>query len=374
MRIGWTRARFSPIAIDFGAETLKLLQLIPGEPPQLQAAAAVALPEEARQNAAARQSFFIDAIKQALREHPFKGRQAVCATPGHLTLIQHLQIAGGDNAQWAGQIDAELRERLDIEPERMVVRHVPVGSFVRNGSSKQEVICIAASRDAVLRQIQAAAAAGLEVVDMRCEPQAILGAFKHLYRRQSDADRTTCFIDLGARTAKVVIAHGREMVGAKTIRIVAPDGWSHTVGSTDAESTTSGATGMGGRSGLRAMDGTSGGTPAGLAVLDTQLPGQDLPTAHDDVLDCLIDEIQLCLRYHRTMFTDRAVEKLVFLGGASRNVAWCERIARSLRITAQLGDPLARFARAGVGATPGVDTRQPQPGWAVPAGLCVDQM
>jgi hypothetical protein len=53
----------------------------------------------------------------------------------------------------------------------------------------------------------------------------------------------------------------------------------------------------------------------------------------------------------------------------------CEQIARALGISAQLGDPLARLARSSRGHAPeGLDMRQPQPGWAVPMGLCLSHV
>ena len=47
----------------------------------------------------------------------------------------------------------------------------------------------------------------------------------------------------------------------------------------------------------------------------------------------------------------------------------CQHIARAIRVSAQIADPLASVQR-GDELTPGVDLRQPQPGWAVPLGLC----
>jgi Tfp pilus assembly PilM family ATPase len=90
------------------------------------------------------------------------------------------------------------------------------------------------------------------------------------------------------------------------------------------------------------------------------------------MIECLIDELQLCLRHHQSVFPEQRVEKLVFLGGESRHVDICQKIARSLHIGAQLGDPLARAVRLMQSKTPsGVDLRQAQPGWAVTMGLCL---
>ena len=93
-----------------------------------------------------------------------------------------------------------------------------------------------------------------------------------------------------------------------------------------------------------------------------------------EVLDCLLDELMLCLRYHRNLFPERRVEKPVFLGGESRNLELCQHIAQTVGIGAQLGDPLARLVRTSDSSNAsGVDLRRPQPGWAVPMGLCLGE-
>jgi hypothetical protein len=90
-----------------------------------------------------------------------------------------------------------------------------------------------------------------------------------------------------------------------------------------------------------------------------------------ETFDCLVDELHLCIGYHAALFPNRPIDRLVFLGGASAHTELCRKIARMLRLPAQLGDPLARVARTRVGRPPvGVDFRLPQPAWAVPLGLC----
>ncbi len=204
MVFNWNRTRCSPIAIDFGCNSLKLLQIVPGDPPRLLAAGVATVPDDA----ADRWGFYADAVRSLVKRFPFKGHSAVCTTPAHQTLIQHLQIPGAEQAGLDLAVGEELRHRLNIDPSRMVVRHFAVGQFVRNGSPSQEVICAAASRDTVMRHISILKQTGLEVIGVFSEPQVVIQAFAHMYRRSSDKDRTTCFIDLGAATVKVVIAHG----------------------------------------------------------------------------------------------------------------------------------------------------------------------
>ncbi len=358
MAFAWTRPRLSPIGVDFGAHSLKLLQIVPGDPPQLVAAASIPTPDDTEHDAVARHAFYRDAIADALRTGPFKGKRAICSTPAHQTLIQHLQLTPGEDGNLIEQIDSELRSRMNVEPSRMVVRHFDVGTFVRGGSPRQEIICVAAARDAVMRYLNIAGSAGLDVAGMLCEPQALLRSFAHLFRRKTDVNLTTCFIDMGRSTAKVVIAHGTQMVSAKTIRLTG-----------DMSDEPIAADGN-----MPLLEDKPTFAAIGGSDTATATATQTQPVA-GEMIDCLIDELQLCLRYHQSMFAGRAVERVVFVGGAARHVQRCEQIARALGISAQLGDPLARLARSSRGHAPeGLDMRQPQPGWAVPMGLCLSQV
>ncbi len=439
MILGLGRTRYSPIAIDFGADAIKLLQLIPGDPPQLVAAATEPVPPQFRADPAGRNACHVELLKRLLKQHPFKGRRAICSIPTSHTLIQHIQVAKAENeAALDEQVRQHLRQRMNVDPTRMVIRHFNVGTVVREGSSKQEVICIAASREAVMRHIESAHRAKLDVVGMHAEPMALLRAFGHLYRRAEDAERTTMFIDLGAVTTKVVIAHGSQMVFAKTIhaagdhltrayarrkklefaaarkqriadtadtprREAAGPGPaidnSPVAGETSLAGSGRAGTGFAlldsvpaeddGDDGISLTGGSGGGTATATApaAATATAPlmgsaartgggggGDDDAAVYDDVLDCMIDELQLAVRYHQSTFPGRAIEKLVFLGGESHHVELCQRLAKALRIAAQLGDPLARLVKKGQGsAASALDMRRPQPGWAVPLGLSLSE-
>lgn len=93
-----------------------------------------------------------------------------------------------------------------------------------------------------------------------------------------------------------------------------------------------------------------------------------------DTIECLVDELQLSLRYYQRLCPGTPIDRLVFLGGEARHVATCQSIARAVRIAAQLGDPLAGAVRI-TQARPavGVNLDEPQPGWAVPFGLCLSE-
>jgi Tfp pilus assembly PilM family ATPase len=88
-----------------------------------------------------------------------------------------------------------------------------------------------------------------------------------------------------------------------------------------------------------------------------------------EVLDTITDELSMCLRYHQGLFSGRSINRVVFLGGEARQIWLCKHLVKCLRISGQLGDPLARFVVPSNIKTPGLGLGEPQPGWAVACGL-----
>ncbi|MBC7835562.1 MAG: hypothetical protein H7Y88_10760, partial [Phycisphaerales bacterium] len=88
-------------------------------------------------------------------------------------------------------------------------------------------------------------------------------------------------------------------------------------------------------------------------------------------LEALTDDIAMCLRYHDSLFPGRKINRAIFVGGEARHRGLCQHVARTLRLPAQVADPLSRLARTGGERCTNVDMKLPQPGWAVPYGLCI---
>lgn len=408
---GWSKTKCSPIGIDFGVDRVKLIQVTLTDPPQLLAAASSELPPEARNDPAARTAFLSDNLRTLIRKGGFVGRRAICSIPASQTLVAYLQINRSESASLADQVAAHLRERFSVEPSRLVIRHL-VSEAGPGAANKQEVIVLAAGREMIRRYMDMLKNAKLDVVGMQSEPVAVLKSFEHMYRRTEDAQRTTCFIDIGAATTKLIIAHGSRMVFAKTIaaagdHLTRQHAKVHSLDFAAARQTRMNmqpdpeaavAVAAPPRRAERQLVAAAPNAPSAggaMAMIEAQMraereanegpesatpPAVDEPVTaesgpaepENDAVECLIDELRLSLRHHQTVYPNRAVEKLVFLGGEANHRQTCQAVAQAVHIGAQLGDPLARLTRAASCKPPvNVDLRRPQPGWAVPLGLAL---
>ena len=388
MAFRWAQNLVRPGGVDFGADGLKLLQVAEGDPPELIAAASEPVPAEMRGDLTARLDYYADALRRLLREGQFKGRRAVLSIPAAQTFVQHVRVAKSDQIPLDDQVTAELQRQLGVDPACLVVRHVPVGDVFSGSTARHEAICLVAARRMVMQHVEAAQRAGLNVVGMCCEPLAIMEAFAHRFRRAGDENRVTLLLDIGRGTTKVIIAHGRSIVFAKIIDVAG----SQLSGDPDASSAAPSDAAPEPSADTTALtDATPlviepAHDPEAVAVLDSaqqspanqsQISTAPTPATQPsgaEMLDSLVEELQLCIGYHASVFSDRPVESAIFLGGEARRTDQCQVIAQALQLPSQVADPLARLGRHAEYRPPvGVDLRSPQPGWAVPLGLCLSR-
>jgi type IV pilus assembly protein PilM len=393
-----------PIAIDFGAGSLKILQVGPGDPPTLVAAAALPTPDELLGDPTKRLTFQLEALPEVLKACEFRGKRAVCALPAAQTFCKHMQFQQEPGVALSALIASAIPVQLKCDPNALVFRHVEVGPVAR--SNKTEVICMAAARDMVERFMSAMKIGKLEPVGMHSEFLAALRAFDSITRAGKDDTLTSLYVDIGAGVSKVAMAHGRQLVFARTINL----GGRHldaavarqlklsldqarakrleltdlTPASAAApspapspapESRLTGRLAFLGVAGVR-RSATSTATlgqrsgaanSAGRSAPPPKPGGIDL----SEPLEILTDEISMCLRYHDSIFPDRRVDRAIFFGGEARQVALCQHIAKVLKLPAQVADPMARVVRIGHEPVIGVDLAQSQPGWTVALGLCL---
>lgn len=349
-----------PIAIDFGASSLKLLQIqaAAAESPSLIAAAQVPTPHNLH-NPAKRFEFQFEHLAKAVKSAGFRGRRAVVAIPAAQTFCQHMRLPKQDPDADA-VLRAQVAAKLAVAPDSLIYRSYKVDADTAN---KAETICTAASRDFVQKLMEVVRAARLELVGIQPEFIATLRAFS---AAPSGEDATaTMYLDIGAGTTKVCIAHDDRIVFAKVIplagnefdKVVARRLALDELSAKQARIFARNLTGS-------CDDGADDNhTATATATQDTV----DIATE----LALLTDELRMCTRYHENIFQGKGIDRIVFTGGESRNQSLCTHIAHELATPGYVADPLASLARTGKEPCEGIDLTTPQPGWAVALGLGV---
>ncbi len=357
-------AQNSPIAIDFGSSSVKLLHATPGEPPSLTAAVGLRIPDELRGDRDRRLEYLEKQLPRMLRKGGFKGRRVICSIPSADTVIQHMQIIDAPGIDREETVKMQLSGQRGMSPSGMVVRTYYVTEVHRDSEPLSEVICFAISREAVMRYVDMLNKCKLETVGVHSEIIGMVRAFDHLQPPPDEGMECTLYVDVGCASTNVAITHGIQMVFARCIQI----GGQHLDERLAEKLGCDIATARAQRISEQVL--ASGAAPA-------EQPGGAVGVAHspdaeviDIIAGSIAEELSMSLRYHQSLFRGQPINKIVFLGGESRNITLCQHIARELQLPAQLGDPLTRFEHKRSLRTPGLALGQPQPGWAVACGLC----
>ncbi|MCZ6835284.1 MAG: pilus assembly protein PilM [Planctomycetota bacterium] len=408
MRLGMFSGQQSPIAIDFGASSVKLMQLDRSDPPQLLAAAELVIPEMIRTSPQHVMAHIEQEIPTLLKSGDFKGKKVVTAIPAALTHIQHMQVATMEGVGLEEIVKGQIEMQMECLPGSLVVRCIQVPQAKCRDSSRSEVICFAASRDVVMRYVQMLKRCKLEVSSMHTESLSTIWAFANQRQRQEDKSSPTMYINLGWQGSMVTVCHGTKLVFSRYIHLgghhldqqiakilkceiheASTQRQSFEQPLSRSEISDEASESMSGETPVRAnaaKNGDSKGTDSSTVTAidrrqqensDDLLPVPMCGSARsvieryelDELADTLVDEISMCLRYHRGMFNNVPISKVVFVGGEARQ-SWLTRtIADYLTIEARVGDPLRQFADTEL-FTPGLNLNEPRPGWAVACGLC----
>ncbi|MBV8780819.1 MAG: pilus assembly protein PilM [Phycisphaerae bacterium] len=343
-----------------------------GAEARLIAAASVDVPAPVRDDPAERLEFLTDCCADLLRTEHFRGRRAILSLPAAYTFIQQLTVPTADDSHTRRAVIDAVRDYMPIDSDDTLIRHEPIEQSL---AGRREVIAVGAARSTVIEFLKSAQAAGLDVIAMKTEPSALTDFYLHTYRRYTDRHATTCLIDLGysgsrafiLRDGKLVMASalpfgGRQLTEAVAVQLhISPEAarmvrLKHSRGDATAVS-------------MREQHVLYVAPP-----LNVDAPRQDEHAAVEQACHPIVRSLSQGLDRCRIDFesgdSGSRIDRLLFIGGESRDRRLCEGISRYLGITACTGDPLLRMGRiSDVCVDSGIDRRQPQPAWAVAIGL-----
>ena len=148
--VGLLTNTISPLGIDFGVGSLKILQIGQGEPPSLVAAACVETPDDIVADHAKRLEFQTQALQRLVKSGGFKNRRAICSIPATQMFCKHLQL-NKSGEDLATQAAAVIPAQLGCHPDALTYRQIVAGDVTVGGVAKQEVICFAVPRELIRR-------------------------------------------------------------------------------------------------------------------------------------------------------------------------------------------------------------------------------
>jgi Tfp pilus assembly PilM family ATPase len=302
------------------------------------AAARVPLPEKSGGAAARRSHIVSQVIREALRDHPFRGRRIVAALPRELLHVRNLRVTAPP-----GQSVAEAVRAQDSS----IVHFIAAGE-VGNQPHQHEIIALAAKNGDAGSFVQSLDAAGLELAALDAEPCALYRTVGRFVRRCEDQEDVHALVDIGYQGSRVLIGKGRELRFIRSIPI-------------------------GGRKLQEAVSRTLGISPVEAQALRRRLGADDREAVRHAACDAtrapmeeLARQIELCLRYDCVTFRGQRPTRLRLAGGEASDPQLISIFNRLLPIPALTMRPLLSVNTSRMPPLEGALC-----GWALAMGLAL---
>jgi len=203
------RSSIGPIGIDFGLESVHLVQLesIGGAPPTLRARATVPF-EGGRQAMLDDPARLRSLIKQALASDRFKGRNAVVAVPVGLFRTLSINYAKKPDQDDDVSVLKVMQARLDGELADYVVDFLPVKS--RSKNNERLALVAVSEREPIIAFLESLRRAGLTVEALEIGPVAI----SRLVGALSEEDHTgnVLVITSGRQASYLTLISGTDLL------------------------------------------------------------------------------------------------------------------------------------------------------------------
>lgn len=331
IKLSWPiRQRYSPIGVDIGSRSLKLLQF-DATRTQVREAVRWDLPPEVGYRPERREQRLVEALRRAREGRDFRGREVVLSLGNGNLFVQNLRVAQAVGNELTKIVHFEAAGRLPFAGEEAEIRFLDVGDVKQGDSFRREVILMACHKPRIDRLLAVAEEAGLRVAAIDVEPAAVLRCYGRQFRRDDDQHRRVMFVNMGASSTMVIIACGQEMMFVKYIEL----GGKHF---DEAVAT---------RLKIPLAE------AAALRRRDSDKPSQErdpeiargLDDALQPVLDKLAQELSLCLRYYSVTFRGQPVSQMV-LGGGEAKQNFAPWFAARLELPCELGNPLRPFQQS----------------------------
>jgi type IV pilus assembly protein PilM len=368
------RNKMQPIALDMGADSIKMLQMRGAGPSaRVAACARWRFPSAADSPPQERRAAAVTMVRDMLSKGRFRGRRVVSALPCRQLHIKNVRLPGMPDAELRKAVGWEAQERFGFEVSGDRVGFLDAGPVRQGPESRHEVIIIAVPEQTIQEHLALLSDMSLRAERIEPEPVALFRGHERFLKRSSDEAAVSVLVDIGRSATRVVVARGRSIVFIKTIDI----------GGQSFEKAVASQVGIGeeeaGELRLRINRDRPRperpGEPGEAAPPPDADAGGVSGTVRDAVraqVEAVAGEIALCLRYCSVTFRGLRPSRVTLMGGEAYDPAVQGILSEHLGVPCALGHPLKGVDVSA--ADLGSDRRATMVEWGVCAGLAALQV
>lgn len=210
----WINARRSPIALDLGTHSLKLLQCVwRRSGPEIQAAAMIPLPSDLPSDPPVRTAVLAELLQQALKQGRFSSRRVVSCLPASSLEYKIIRLPRMPPEELREAVRWEAHHRLALAAtggEEPVIQFLDAGEIRQGEEFRHEIILMALPAVHVRQHLELLQRCRLEPLAIDATPTALARILPPASTTASSASSATLILDVGWSTSKVLIVrHGR---------------------------------------------------------------------------------------------------------------------------------------------------------------------
>jgi type IV pilus assembly protein PilM len=276
----------------------------------------------------ARAEHIVQAINRAREAGKFRGREAMLCLGSRELVVQNIRVPKGGLAELERSVQQEAATRLPFPFEEAEIRYLQAADVRHGDLVKREVVLLACQRKVVADLVELVQRAGLKPIGVDVEPTALLRCFVKQYRREEDRELRSMFVHFGCSSTIVVIARGAEILFVKYIDVLGrhlDEAVAKHLNMTPSEAAS-----------LRRSNGDRRADQQ-----DSEI-ARSISEATRPVIDRLVQELSMCIRYHSVTFRGQPLSGLVLCGGEASS-SLCEYLTVRLDLRCEQGDPLRAF-------------------------------
>jgi type IV pilus assembly protein PilM len=352
-----------PIALDFGADSVKMLQLQETSGGiGVRACGRWQCSEPDAQDPEQRRRLVIAAVRNLLRSGGFRGRNAVSALPYRDIRIKNVRLPHIPEHEMAKAVQWEAREQFPFDVAENQLHYINAGQVRAGNELRDEIIMLAAPAEVVEERLSLLSEMDLTPIRIEAEPVALLRMHTRLMRRSADDEAVSVLVDLGGEGTRVVVARGSSIVFIKDI------------GTGGGDITTAVAKQLNLSAPealeLRMRPGQSEDSSGDESAPESTDRNSLDWTIHDairGVVESLAKEVSLCLRYCSVTFRGLRPQAVTLTGGGALDPLLVKLLGEHLNVACEVELPLRGMELSGAGFEG--NRRGTLADWALCAGM-----
>jgi type IV pilus assembly protein PilM len=351
-----------PIGIDFSAHGVRMLQLRRRRG-QFHVVAAVVVDRPSADEPAKHASAKLTQdVQNALANFGFKGRRCVVALPREDLLLQSVRLPQLADAELKQAARWEAAERLHLDSDAIEIDFIRMGEIQRPSEVRDEVLLVAALRERLHDRLAPLIAGGLRPVAVDASFMALARCHSMRCRRDTDRDHVRGILEVGATGSTFMVLRGDQVAMCKALAFGGRDFDSAVAAHLGIESEVA--------RDLRAKRLQGRGGAGVQEAPDCDSADRAIFEAVRPIIDQLIKEVGLCLRYYNVTFRGRPAEQIVLAGSEALEPHLDDMLARGCKLPVVLDDPVTPVGDLfdEIAKSIAHCTAPPQ-SWAVAAGL-----